>query len=100
MYNTEDLLRLAICSDLRKNILISLIEGKKSLADLRDEMNISSTTAIHALKELEKGNLTYQDKNRDYSLTIIGRIIAMKLLDFSETADTLKKTKNSGLSTI
>ncbi len=91
MYNTEDILRLAICSDLRKNTLISLIERKKSLADLREEMDISSTTAIHALKELEKGNLTYQDKNRDYSLTNTGRIVALKLLDFSEAADTLKK---------
>ncbi len=91
MYNTEDILRLAVCSDLRKNILISLIERKKSLADLREELNISSTTAIHALKELERGNLTCQDKNRDYALTNTGRIVALKLLDFINAARVLKK---------
>ncbi len=90
MYS-KDILRLAVCSDLRKNTLISLIEKKKSLADLRDEMNISSTTAIHALKDLGKGNLTYQDKNRDYSLTNTGRIVALKLQNFINATQVLKR---------
>ncbi|HEY9245355.1 MAG TPA: transcriptional regulator FilR1 domain-containing protein [Candidatus Methanoperedens sp.] len=68
-----------------------MIERKKSLADLRDEMNISSTTAIHALKELGKSNLTCQDKNRDYYLTNTGRIVALKLLDFINAAQVLQK---------
>ncbi len=92
--NYHDIHRLAVCSDLRRNILFSLFEGNKSLGNLRDGLKISSTTAIHALRDLEKGNLTFQDKNKIYSLTNIGRIIAMKLLDFSNAAEVLKKHEN------
>lgn len=77
--NIQDIHRLVICSDLRKNILISLNDGNKELFDLRESLKISSTTAIHALKELEKYNLTFQDKNKNYALTNIGRIIVLKL---------------------
>lgn len=87
----KDILHLTVCSDIRKNILISLNEHEKSLGDLRDGLNISSTTALHALKELETSNLTFQRENKIYTLTIIGRIMAMKLLDFSNAAEVLKK---------
>jgi len=87
----HDITRLAVCSDLRKNILISLKEGDKSLGDLRERLDISSTTAIHALRDLEKHRLTQQDKERKYCLTNIGRVIALKLMDFEDAADVLKK---------
>ncbi len=86
-----DIHRLVVCSDLRKNLILSLYESQKSLGDLRDSLKISSTTAIHALKELEKGNLTFQEKNKKYSLTNIGKIIAIKLLDFCNAAEVLQK---------
>ena len=74
------ILRLATCSDLRSSILISLSEGKKPLSELRDDIGISSTTAIHALRELEKGSILVQDEDKDYILTKVGEIIALKLL--------------------
>ncbi|MCZ7380757.1 MAG: winged helix-turn-helix domain-containing protein [Candidatus Methanoperedens sp.] len=88
---SRDLLRLVICSDLRKNLLICLNEDKKSLGDLRNELNISSTTAIHALRELEKSNLAFQDRDKNYALTKIGRILTLKVADFSNAVDVLKK---------
>jgi len=87
----QDIHRLAVCSDLRRNILYNLFEGNRSLGKLRDSLNISATTAIHALRDLEKGNLTYQDKNKNYALTNIGRIIAMKLRNFGNAAEVLNK---------
>lgn len=89
--NIQDIHRLAACSDLRRNILICLSKGEKSLGDLRDELKISSTTAIHALRELEKVSLAFQDADRKYALTNIGRITTLKLLDFSDAAEVLKK---------
>ncbi|VVB92440.1 Methanogenesis regulatory protein FilR1 [uncultured archaeon] len=89
--NTQDILRLAICSDLRKNLLITLNEGAKSLGSLRDGLNISSTTALHALKELEKSNLIFKDRDKNYALTNIGRITTLKLLDFGNAAEVLYK---------
>ena len=87
----ENTLRLAACSDLRRGILICLREGKKALSELRDELGVSSTTAIHALRELEKDNLLFQDETRDYALTKIGEVIALKLTDFMDAIDVLKK---------
>ena len=87
----ENTLRLAACSDLRRGILICLREGKKALSELRDELEISSTTAIHALRELGKDNLLFQDETRDYALTKIGEVIALKLTDFMDAIDVLKK---------
>ncbi len=89
--DSGDLLRLVICSDLRKNLLICLNEDKKSLSDLRNVLNISSTTAIHALRELEKNNLAFQDKDKNYALTKIGRILTLKVADFGNAVDVLTK---------
>ena len=85
--------RLAVCSDLRKKIIIRLYDDKKPLGHLRDDLKINSTTAIHALKELEKYNITFQDNDKNYSLTNIGRVIAVKLLDFNDIAEVLEKHK-------
>ncbi len=85
--------RLAVCSDLRKKIIIRLYYDKKPLGHLRDDLKINSTTAIHALKELEKYNITFQDNDKNYSLTNIGRVIAVKLLDFNDVAEVLEKYK-------
>ena len=91
MRSNQELHRLIVCSDIRKNILITLNHKAKSLGDLRDELNISSTTAIHALRELEKNRLTFQDTNKNYALTNIGTIVALKLLDFNDAIEVMKK---------
>jgi len=89
--NVQNTLRLAACSALRKDILISLEKGKKPLSKLRDELGVSSTTAIHALRELERDKLVLQNGERNYALTKIGEILTLKLSDFINTADVLKK---------
>jgi predicted transcriptional regulator len=89
--NVQNTLRLAACSALRKDILISLQKGKKPLSKIRDELGVSSTTAIHALRELERDNLVLQNGERNYALTKIGEILTLKLTDFINTADILKK---------
>ena len=88
---TQKTLRLAACSDLRRGILVSLREGEKALSELRDALGISSTTAIHALRELEKDNLIFQNTDRTYALTKIGEVISLKLTDFMDAIDVLKK---------
>jgi predicted transcriptional regulator len=87
---SKNILQL-VCSDLRRNILISLNNGEKSLVDLREELKISSTTALHALRELEKGNLTFQAQNKKFSVTDIGTIITLKIIDFNNASEALKK---------
>jgi predicted transcriptional regulator len=89
--NIEDMLKLCVCSDLRMNILLVLNSGKKSLGELKILLNISATTAIHTLRELGRGDLVFQDIDRKYSLTKIGKVAALKLIDFSNAAEVLKK---------
>jgi len=86
----ENTLRLATCSDLRRRILVSLRAGKKPLSGLREELKVSSTTAIHALRELESEKLVFQDVDRGYALTKIGEIVALKLTDFMDAIEVLK----------
>jgi predicted transcriptional regulator len=84
-----EMMRLLICSDLRKNLILSLKNGPTSLADLRNDTGSSSTAAIHALRELERDHLTQENEKRQYALTNIGQIIAAKLDDLVKTITVL-----------
>ncbi len=87
--DAADIIRLLTCSELRKSLIITLSNGPASLADLRQHIDVSSTAAIHALRELEKDRLTYQDDKRNYALTNVGTILAHKLEDLVKTANVL-----------
>jgi predicted transcriptional regulator len=76
-------------SNLRTNALAHLVGGKKTLDDLRSDLNTSSTTISHELRELEEESLISEDAERHYFLTTIGKIVARKLIDFNDTAETL-----------
>ncbi len=89
--NIQNSIRIAVCSELRRQIIIALREGKRALSELRDSLGVSSTTAIHALRELEKENIIFQDKSRKYGLTRIGYVIGLKLSDFVDAVEVLKK---------
>ena len=64
----QNTIQLVACSALRRNLLVSLSEGDKPLGDIRDELNVSSTTAIHALRDLEKGNIVHDLKKNEDTL--------------------------------
>jgi predicted transcriptional regulator len=84
-----EMLRLLVCSDLRKSLVLSLQKGPSSLADLRNETGASSTAAIHALRELEREHLTRENDKRQYALTNVGRVIALKLEDLNNAITVL-----------
>lgn len=78
-----------VCSDLRKSLILSLRNGSATLADLRKETGVSSTAVIHAFRELEKEQLTYQDNKRNYSLTNTGMVVALALESLVKTINAL-----------
>jgi len=84
-----DVARLLICSDLRKNLILSLKNGATSLAELREATGATSTAAIHALRELEKERLTFQDSKRNYLLTSPGKIVALHVESFVQTVNVI-----------
>ena len=84
-----EILRLSMCSDLRKNLILSLKKGTTALADLRTATGNNSASVIHALRELEKEHLTSQDSRRNYELTNIGKIVALQLENFVRTVNAI-----------
>lgn len=84
-------LRLSICSDRRRAVLLSLNEEKKSLADLQNELKGEKPALIHGLRELEGAHLVRQDRMRQYEVTPIGRAAARKVIDFRRAMEVLKK---------
>ena len=84
-------LRLSVCSDRRRAVLLSLNEGTKSLAELQKELKTEKSALIHGLRELEGEHLVRQDRMRRYVVTPIGRVAARKVIDFRRAMEVLKK---------
>jgi predicted transcriptional regulator len=87
--DAAEIIRLLVCSDLRRNLVLTLHNGAASLSDLRQHVGVSSTAAIHALRELERDHVTSQDGRRHYALTNIGKILALKLERLTKAANVL-----------
>ena len=77
-------------SELKLNILSSLLDGEKKLGDLREELGSSGSTIIHALKDLEAMNLTQQE-DKDYKLTSLGVIEATHIGETASAAEALER---------
>ena len=77
-------------SELKLNILSSLLDGDKKLGALRDELGSSGSTIIHALKDLEAMKLTQQE-NKHYKLTSLGVIEATLIGEAASAADVLER---------
>jgi predicted transcriptional regulator len=82
-------MRLAICSGNRRRVLLALHQKKKSLGDLREDLNSDSPTILRSLRELERNRMVQQDELRDYSLTVIGEAIAQKVINCHHLAEVL-----------
>jgi len=89
--DVDKAIRLAVCSDQRKEILLSLKDGMKTLRELRDELKLSAPAIVHALRELETNHLIRQDSKRNYMVTPIGRSAARKVIDFQGAMAALMK---------
>jgi len=88
------ILHLLACSDLRKSLAETLRGGKSlTLSQLSEQVGASSPAAVHALRELAKEHLTYQDEKRNYMLTNIGEIVMRKLEETNVTINALSKNK-------
>ncbi len=69
-----DLLDLISYSDKRKDLLILLQEGPKTLDEIKTRLNVTATGMLPQIRKLEKRNLV-QQVNKEYVLTDLGEII-------------------------
>ncbi|MFH2111656.1 MAG: winged helix-turn-helix domain-containing protein [Candidatus Bathyarchaeota archaeon] len=80
-------------SQLKLDILTSLLRGEKKLSTLREELGSSGSTIIHALTDLETLKLTEQ-AGRHYRLTPLGVIEAHLIEEASSTVEVLEKFRD------
>ena len=85
----SDLLKFLTSSNVRTRILLSLNESSKNLSDLKRELNLESSTIIHSTSKLEKRDLIFKN-GENYSLSQIGKIFAIKLVNLIKTIDIVK----------
>ncbi|MCL2288599.1 MAG: DUF1724 domain-containing protein [Candidatus Bathyarchaeota archaeon] len=78
--------------DLKQNVMLSLLESEKKIADLEKETQTRSTTILHTLKELEEMELTTKNSGV-YKLTSLGIIEAQICKGNHQTFNVLKKYK-------
>lgn len=83
-------LRLIAASDHRRRVLVSLLEGEKSLRELYLELGLSPSAAIHALRALEGFHLV-RARGKHYGPTFIGRAVALKIVDLFTMMDVLEE---------
>jgi len=89
-YNeASDLLKFLTSSNVRTSILLSLNESSKNLTDLKQALNLESSTVIHSTSKLEKRDLIFKN-GENYSLSQTGKIFALKLVNLIKTIDTVK----------
>jgi len=91
--NISDLLKLITSSSVRAKMMIGLIDGPKTSGQLRDEIGVSSSTVIHAARDLEKEGLLVE-KEDGYQLTSVGSVISTKLYEMIGTMAVLEKHKD------
>jgi predicted transcriptional regulator len=80
-------------SELKQQILLSLLRSDKKLADLKTDVESTETTILHVLKEFEKLNLTTKTAGT-YSLSPLGHIEAQICQDSYSAAEVMEKYKD------
>jgi len=81
---THKIVQSIYSSRLKIQILLSLVNGTKSLSDLREVTGSTSQALIPKIRGLEKLSLIEQ-RERGYDLTPLGGIVTSKIEDFVVT---------------
>ncbi len=89
----KDDLKFITSSDIRSKIIISLNKGQKKLGDLKDEINMRSSSILHSMSQLESRNLIVREF-QSYSLSQPGEMIAIILIDMINSFSLIKKHKD------
>ncbi|MDD4749928.1 MAG: winged helix-turn-helix domain-containing protein [Methanosarcinaceae archaeon] len=78
------LLNLIFFSEKRKDLLLFLKTGPKTLEEIKETLSITSVSILPQLKKLKEKQLIIQ-QNKNYELTLIGKVIIEKMESFIDT---------------
>lgn len=83
-------IKFVTTSSVRTKIILSLNKGNKDLNTIKNELNLESSAALHALKKLESQNIIIKKEN-EYSLSSIGKLYAVKSENLFKSFYTIEK---------
>lgn len=86
-------LKLLARSEIRIKLLFSLEEGPKNLGHLRNLLNLSSSTIIHTMKDMEAEDLVERNIEGIYALTNVGKIQTIQLIEIVKAMCVFSKDK-------
>ncbi len=89
----KDDFKIVSSSGVRTKIIISLTEGTTKLKDLKEGLNIDSSTILHAMKKLKNRDLIYK-KNDEYFISQTGKVVGLKLIDMIKMLFTFKENED------
>lgn len=87
----EDL-KLLTTSNIRSKVIISLNKGNKQLGDLRNELQLGSSTILRAMEKLKTSDIVTKNGNK-YSLSPYGKLSAIKFENMLKSCYTIKNNK-------
>ncbi|MDY6964609.1 MAG: winged helix-turn-helix domain-containing protein [Halobacteriota archaeon] len=89
----SDWLRLLARSEIRIKILANLNEGVKNLGELREVLDLSSSTILHGMRGMELEALI-ENTATGYALTNIGKIQTILINDLIKSIAVLSKDRD------
>ena len=87
---TISYLDLIFSSEKRREILLLLREGPKSIGEIESFLHSSSITIYPQIKLLKERRFLYRKEDQKYELTLLGRAIAEKMKSLVDTLETLE----------
>lgn len=88
----KDDLKFITGSDVKAKIIIALKGQQKNLSNLKIDINVTSSTILHNMKQLEKKKIVKKEF-QDYSLSQTGEIIVSNITGMINAACMVKKNK-------
>jgi predicted transcriptional regulator len=89
----SSLIDLVFRSDKRKNLLILLDSGSKSIDEIKDELDVTATSILPQIKKLIDSDLITQE-DRMYKLTVLGEFIIKKVKPLISALDVVEKNNS------
>ncbi|MDM7920518.1 MAG: winged helix-turn-helix domain-containing protein, partial [Methanosarcina sp.] len=89
----SSLIDLVFRSDKRKNLLILLDSGSKSIDEIKDELDVTATSILPQIKKLIDSDLIVQE-DRMYKLTVLGGFIIKKVKPLISALDVVEKNNS------
>lgn len=87
------MLSFLVLSEKRKNLLLLLLDGPKTLEEIRSSLRVTSSGVIPQIRKMGERKLIHQE-NKKYVLTEIGRVVAKSFDRFNSLVEMFEEDGN------